>query len=885
MCVALSYAPVPEQLVPIPELKEKGFAQVAQGYLLPKRAAKAVPLEGEEPPPPEPESQPVEDDEPASASSPAQTGMHVVVEADRAAQLEQLMKAVGAKHVDITEPCIGGAVSACEHYALDPFFEALDALGSGERQQSVRIVHFGDSLIASDYISDLVRRRLQKRLGSGGAGFLYVDRPSRFGGLKTRAGDASSGWEITKLPEPPAPDGVYGFGGVSFTAARRAETSSFTLKGARRADVFYFAHERGGMVELLADNAPLWKIDTRGSREGKKQSVAIPAGTRTLSLSTKGNVRLFGVALDNDAGGVTLDSIGLPGAFGGAYLKAETTSFAATLAARDPQLLLVMLGGNEALRLDNNWANLDAIRSDLSSFIDRLRAATPDAACLVTSPLMSGVTTAAGETRVRKVTKPIADVFKAVAIERGCAYWDMLEAAGGADAILRWSEARLMNQDLVHPVRSGADLVGHMLDSALQRAYFVRHGPDALADPSGLIDVSGKAFVRVFKKLARLEKEKKGRVAIVQFGASHTAGHMFTDEARDVLQKRFGDAGRGYIAAGAPSARLKRAKITRALSKGWRVSDALRAPPGEYWGLTGIRADGQPNAHMEITFCDGCPSSKTPSVIQVHYLEEPGMGRIEVKLDGQRVAVLPEKPKRGAPPLDGPVARVFTMKAKGASHSIKLKNIGESEVTIFGVSEELDRSGLIYDALGLPGATAITADGFDKATLSSQLVERAADLYVFFYGTNESALQNFDATKYQEHFSSLLATLRSASPDADCLIMGPTDRMIKREDGTWQEVLALRSVIAAQRQVAEKEGCAFWSARAAMGGKDSMQTWIDAGRAHVDHVHLNEPGYAVLAQMVMKELLDAYGAYLVYAATPVSGLEDKTTTKKRGKKR
>jgi hypothetical protein len=70
-----------------------------------------------------------------------------------------------------------------------------------------------------------------------------------------------------------------------------------------------------------------------------------------------------------------------------------------------------------------------------------------------------------------------------------------------------------------------------------------------------------------------------------------------------------------------------------------------------------------------------------------------------------------------------------------------------------------------------------------------------------------------------------------------------------------------------------------------MGGKDSMQTWIDAGRAHVDHVHLNEPGYAVLAQMVMKELLDAYGAYLVYAATPVSGLEDKTTTKKRGKKR
>ncbi|MCC6811825.1 MAG: hypothetical protein IT381_30630 [Deltaproteobacteria bacterium] len=886
LALALSYSPLPEAFRPIPDLKERGLKEVAAQLVLKQRPGKvaAVPLEGEGPDGPEPESQPV-DDEPGSASALSQSGMQAQVEVEKALQLDQLAKAVGAKHVDIIEPCGSSTPSACDRYALDPFFDALDKVAAGERKDSVRIVHFGDSLIASDYISDLIRRRMQKRFGSAGAGFLYIDRPSRFSGLKSRAGDASGGWDITKLPEPPAPDAIYGFSGVSFTTGKRSESTRYQVKGARRADVFYVAQEKGGMIEIAGDERALWKIDTRGSKEAKKQSVQIPEGTKVLTLTTRGPVRVFGVALDNESGGVTLDSVGLPGAFAGAYLKAELQTFSASLQQRDPALVLVMLGGNEALRLDNGWTNLDAIKQDAAAFIERVKTATPDAACLVTSPLTSGVTTASGEMRVRKVTRPIGDVFKAVAIDHGCAYWDMLDAVGGEGAIVRWSEARLMNQDLVHPVRRGADLIAHLLDAALQRAYFVRHGPDALADPSGLIDPSGVAFQRVFKKLERLEKEKKGRVAIVQLGASHTAGHMFTDEARAVLQARFGDAGRGFVAAGAPSARLKRAKVVRSLSKGWRIQDALQAPPGEYWGLTGIRAAGQPGASMEITFCEGCPPARTPAVLQFHYLEEPGMGRIELRIDGQRVTTLPEKPKRGAPPIELPTARVYTFKTKGAAHTVKVKNVGESEITIFGVAEELDRSGLVYDALGLPGATAITADGFDKTTFAAQLAERAADLYVFFYGTNESALQKFDSQQYEAHYSSLLATLRQASPEADCLIMGPTDRMIKKDDGTWQEVVALRPVIAALRQIAEREGCAFWSARAAMGGKGSIQQWLDRDppQAHSDHVHLNEAGYAALAQALMKELLDAYGAYLVYAATPssVSNLDDQKNKKKK----
>jgi lysophospholipase L1-like esterase len=834
-----------------------------------KGAAAALPLEegAVETLPAEAEAETPEEieDEKGTPSKAVHIGFAGDIEPKTSVAMEALRQAVGANHTDIIDVCRepkGGDGHACKRYALDPFFDALDALEKGERKDAVRIVHFGDSLIASDYISDVLRRRLQKRFGNGGAGFLFVDRPSRFGGLKTRAGDASAGFEITKVPEPLASDGLYGFAGVSFQA-RSSENTRYNLRGAQKATLFYLAQPGGQDIDVVIDGKDAGKIPTVASvRESATAMLPIKAGDKRLEIKTKPGTRLYGVALERGPG-VTLESIGLPGAYAGAYLKIEEQNFRTSLAARKPDLNIIMLGGNESLRLDNGWASADAIRKELEAFVSRVTTAAPDAACLVVSPFASGVSTVGAEIRVRKETRVVAAIFREVAATSGCAFWDALQAEGGETSILRFTEARLMNADLVHPVRKGADLLGHLFETALQRAYFVRHGPDALADPPGIIDPSGRALSRIFDKMSRLEKDKRGRVAMVQLGASHTAGHMFTDEMRALLQARFGDAGRGFVAAGAPSHRLKQGKVTRQLSRGWSVRDAMHSQAGEYWGLTGIRAVGRPQASMEIGFCEGCQSTKLPVVLQLHYLEEPGMGRIEVRVDNKIVAVLPDKKK--GPASKEPVARVFTVKAKGQTHAVKVRNIGDDEITIFGVSEEIERPGLVYDALGLPGATAVVADGFEKTTFEAQLRERAADLYVLFYGTNESALSRFDAFEYKRRYVSFLDSLMRASPEADCLIMGPTDRMAPDDTGVWREVGSLRAVIAALRQVAEARGCAFWSPRAAMGGKDSIERWLerDPAEAHADHVHLNEIGYAALARMMTRELLDAYSASLV----------------------
>jgi lysophospholipase L1-like esterase len=67
-------------------------------------------------------------------------------------------------------------------------------------------------------------------------------------------------------------------------------------------------------------------------------------------------------------------------------------------------------------------------------------------------------------------------------------------------------------------------------------------------------------------------------------------------------------------------------------------------------------------------------------------------------------------------------------------------------------------------------------------------------------------------------------------------------------------------VLNALDEVAQEHGCAQWSARTAMGGPGSMQTWREhrPRLAHPDHVHLTPRGYTELADAFVDDVLVAF---------------------------
>jgi hypothetical protein len=105
----------------------------------------------------------------------------------------------------------------------------------------------------------------------------------------------------------------------------------------------------------------------------------------------------------------------------------------------------------------------------------------------------------------------VRDIVRDVAMEKGCAFWDLYGAMGGAGSAGRWVDRGLLKQDLIHPVGGGADLIGHLFDFALERARTGR--PNAPSprptEPPGLVDPSGNALARTYAKLGDLATWKR----------------------------------------------------------------------------------------------------------------------------------------------------------------------------------------------------------------------------------------------------------------------------------------------------------------------------------------------------------------------------------------
>src|SRR6185503_20816048 len=116
-----------------------------------------------------------------------------------------------------------------------------------------RTMYYGDSIVATDYVTGTLRRRLQKRFGDAGHGFMLMANPwpGYFHNDVVRF--AAPGWQVSRVVGPFAKDGLYGFGGVSFRSegpgvfSRFATAKSGTFGRAVSKFVLdYLEHPGGG---------------------------------------------------------------------------------------------------------------------------------------------------------------------------------------------------------------------------------------------------------------------------------------------------------------------------------------------------------------------------------------------------------------------------------------------------------------------------------------------------------------------------------------------------------------------------------------------------------------------------------------------------------------
>lgn len=334
--------------------------------------------------------------------------------------------------------------------SLAPVFEQLMRLSASQSRDPVHILHFGDSHTAADEWTGALREMFQQRFGNGGSGFSIAGHP--FLGYRRfdAKSSASPGWTSAGLRTARG-DGYFGLGGISVETERMGQWVTLDAD-CDRIEIDYLQQPGAGRLELYDGDTPLQQFPTEGDLAPGFTVIETSAGQHHFVLRTLDAkpVRLFGWVADRDAG-VTYEALGINGAEAAVMTKWNEDMLATYLQRRNPGLIVLAYGTNEAT--DPAWDQA-SYQAMYSSLLEKLRAAIPTASILAIGPGDRWV-------RSRGAWKIVPGIDWVIAAERaacranGCAYWDTRARMGGQGSMREWVASGLAQADHVHFTLAG----------------------------------------------------------------------------------------------------------------------------------------------------------------------------------------------------------------------------------------------------------------------------------------------------------------------------------------------------------------------------------------------------------------------------------------------
>ena len=350
------------------------------------------------------------------------------------------------------------------HLAL--FYQALDSAHT----MPVRVVHYGDSQIEEDRITNILRERWQKRYGGGGVGLIPLHQtiPTRsisqrlsINGITQKAQGGPKRYIIYGPRSMRLNNNDYGVMGqvavMDSTLVAGSEDILLTIEPMTKKPKTYNYFSR---VRLLTDSVRI----SSPLASSPDNLLHLPDSTTRCELRLQGRGKVYGVSLETPTG-VIVDNIPMRGCSGNIFTRLDSTTLRAFYSETNTRLIILQFGGNMIPQTENP-ATINGYVKTLRQQVRYLRACAPQASILFIGP--SDMSTRIdGEMKTYPMVPYLDRMLRKMAHEEQIAYWSMYNAMGGENSMVKWVEIGLAGSDYVHFTRSGANKIGKILGAWL----------------------------------------------------------------------------------------------------------------------------------------------------------------------------------------------------------------------------------------------------------------------------------------------------------------------------------------------------------------------------------------------------------------------------------
>lgn len=367
--------------------------------------------------------------------------------------------------------------------SLDNFFESLALLQLEEK--AIRILHYGDSQIEGDRITDYLRQKLQGHFGGTGPGLIAAMPVAQSNGIRQSWSDNWDRYTIFAAIDKRVPHKNFGiaagfcrFADYGDTVSEKKawlkiktnQSAGPSVANYSKVKMFYASAKKKTQVEFY-ENGILKKADTlaqKGNFNISQFDLTQAPGTFELKFEGKDSPDIYGLSLEGE-GGVIVDNFGLRGSSGTFFNQMNLSHLKLFYEYLNTKLIILQFGGNALPAIKTKELSDDFGRY-LKAQIASIKKLLPGISILVIGP--SDMSVKEGE---NYITHPqlenLRDAIRSAAFQTNCAFFDMYDCMGGKNSMVSWVDQGIAATDYIHFSPAGARKIAVLLYSALMNDY------------------------------------------------------------------------------------------------------------------------------------------------------------------------------------------------------------------------------------------------------------------------------------------------------------------------------------------------------------------------------------------------------------------------------
>ena len=319
------------------------------------------------------------------------------------------------------------------------------------------------------------------------------------------------------------------------------------------------------------------------------------------------------------------------------------------------------------------------------------------------------------------------------------------------------------------------------------------------------------SFYEALDRTSSSHSDHDGLVRIAVFGDSFIEADIFTADLREMLQKRFGGCGVGFVTITSMTSGYR--PTVRHTFEGWSshaVTDSVYFDRRKQ-GISGHYFIPGKNAYVELrgqnkyaSLLDTCREASIFFYTKdtVDFSVRVNRGEIQ----NHRFA---------------PNGHLQELQIDGRIGSIRW-TINRADSTLFYGMAMDGTKGIVVDNFSLRGSSGLSLRTIPADMLKEFNRQRPYDLIILQYGLNVATQRGYNYDSYQKGLVTAIEHLKKCFPQSGFLLLSVGDRDYKTDTGELRTMPGVKNLIRYQQNIAAESGIAFWNMFEAMGGDGSI---------------------------------------------------------------